>query len=325
MTKLTMRFDMRCPDLYRTPEALYSAALEMAEWADGQGFEEIMLSEHHGVEDGYLPSPLLFAAALAARTKKVRLRVSALVLPLHDPVRIAEDVAVLDNVSGGRVELVIAGGFVPSEFEMFGPSLADRGKRVEEGIDVLKRAWTGEPFEYRGRAVLVTPRPVQRPRPPILLGGSAEVSARRAARVADGFVPIVPNLYKIYLAECSKLGVTPCENRVPGPPFLHLAEDPDEAWAKITPHALHETNSYASWYAQTGVVGPYQPTRDAGVLRASGLYQVLTPEECIALAESLGRDGWLFIHPLMGGLDPDVSWESLELLASKVLPQLNRG
>jgi alkanesulfonate monooxygenase SsuD/methylene tetrahydromethanopterin reductase-like flavin-dependent oxidoreductase (luciferase family) len=325
VTRLILRLDMRAPATDRRPEVLYAAGLEMAEWADREGFEELMLSEHHGAEDGYLPSPLVYGAALAARTRALRLRVSALVLPLHDPLRVAEDVAVLDNLSQGRVELVLAGGFLPSEFEMFGRSLADRGRLIEEGVALLERAWTGKPFEYRGRSVRVTPRPVQRPRPPLLLGGSVEAAARRAARIADGFVPVVPELYPVYLEECRKLGVTPGESRVPGPPFLHVAEDPDAAWSRIAPHALHESNSYASWYAQGGTSGPYQPTRDAAALRTSGLYQVLTPEECVALAEALGPDGWLFLHPLMGGLDPELGWQSLELLASKVLPRLARG
>jgi alkanesulfonate monooxygenase SsuD/methylene tetrahydromethanopterin reductase-like flavin-dependent oxidoreductase (luciferase family) len=322
ITKLTLRLDMRAPGFGTGPAKLYAAGLDMAEWADRRGFQEVMFSEHHGSDDGYLPSPLVYAAAIAARTRQVRLRVSALVLPLHDPLRVAEDVAVLDNISDGRAELVIAGGFLTSEFAMFDRDSKKRGKLVEEGVEALKRAWTGEPFEYRGRTVRVTPGPVQRPRPPILLGGSVKVSARRAARIADGFVPAVADVYAVYLDECQKLGVTPGESHVPGPPFLHVAEDPDAAWARIAPHALHESNSYARWYEETETAGPYRAAKDVDALKASGLYQVVTPEQCLALARSLGPHGWLFFHPLIGGLDPAVGWESLELFAAKVLPRL---
>lgn len=322
MIKLTLRLDMRTPAFANTPKDYYQIGLDMAEWADQQGFAECMLSEHHGADDNYLPSPLVYGGAIAGRTKKMRIRISALVLPLHDPLRIAEDVAVLDHISGGRIELVVAAGFRPLEFAMFDRSLADRGKLMEEGVAALKQAWTTESFNYRGRMVSVTPKPVQQPHPPLLMGGSTKVAARRAARIGDGFVPAVPEIYPVYLDECAKLGVQPGEIHNPGPSALFVAENPDEMWEKIAPHALHETNSYARWYAETGTAGPYQPIDDADQLRESGIYQVLTPEECIALAQSLGPKGWLFIQPLLGGLSPDIGWRMLHLLAEKVLPEL---
>lgn len=322
MPHFILRLDMRSPSFATPCERLYSAGLAMAEWADRRGFDEIMLSEHHGQDDSYLPSPLIYAAALAHATKQIRIRVSALVLPLHDPLRVAEDVAVVDNISHGRIEIVVAGGFVPSEFEMFDRDLRRRGRLVEEGVALLKQAWTGEPFRYRGRRVSVTPKPVQQPHPPLLLGGSSEHAARRAARIADGFVPALPDLYPVYEQACRELGRTPAEDRPLGPPFIHVAADPDAAWAQIAPHALHETNSYARWYAETDATGPYQPIEDADALRASGTYQVLTPIECIALLRELGEDAWVFVHPLMGGMDPELGWQSLKLLVDEVIPAL---
>ena len=105
-----------------------------------------------------------------------------------------------------------------------------------------------------------------------------------------------------------------------GPLFVHVAEDPDAAWAKIAPHALHETNSYGRWLAESAALGPYAPSNDADALRASGSYAVFTPDECVEFAKETGS---LRLHPLMGGLPPDLAWESLELVASKVLPQLD--
>ena len=124
------------------------------------------------------------------------------------------------------------------------------------------------------------------------------------------------------MVECERLGRDPGEARNVGSFALFVARDPDAAWERIAPHALHETNSYAGWYVESGVVGPYQAFPDADALRASGLYQVLTPDECVALAKGLEPEGWLYVHPLVGGLDPAVGWESLELLASDVLPRL---
>jgi alkanesulfonate monooxygenase SsuD/methylene tetrahydromethanopterin reductase-like flavin-dependent oxidoreductase (luciferase family) len=324
MPKLALRYDLRAPQhLGVRAEALYAAALEQCAWADRLGFERVVLSEHHGADDGYCPSPLVLAAAIAGRTSRLRLQIAALILPLHDPLRVAEDVAVLDLASGGRSELVIGAGYRQAEFEMFDRQLARRGALVEEGVEALKRAWTGEPFEYRGRSVRVTPRPLQRPRPPILLGGSTKVAARRAARIADGFLPSLPQLWESYREECERLGV-PCGAPAAsgGALFLHVAEDPEAAWARIAPHALHEMNSYGRWLSEGSAAGPYAPTTDAVSLRQAGLYRVLTPDECLALARGLGPNGGLVFHPLMGGLSPDLAWASLELFASKVLPHI---
>lgn len=323
MINMTLRLDMRSPSFGTPPKDLYGAGLEMAEWADKQGFVEVMLSEHHGAEDNYLPSPLILAAAIAARTQQIRMQVSALILPLHDPIRIAEDLAVVDNISNGRIEVVLAGGFVPSEFEMFQCPREERGKRIEEGIAFLRKAWTGEAFEYQGRQVKVTPRPVQQPGPPLLLGGSTKASALRAARLGDGYVPALPELYVLYLEECAKLGVEPSAPRNVGGFSVFVAEDPDAYWSKIGPHALHENNSYARWYIEGNASGPYSHADTVEELRAAGLYQVLTPEEFIGLVEEVGPDCWIYFHPLVGGVDPDVGWECLETLASKVLPVLN--
>lgn len=322
MIKLTIRMDMRTPDFANTPKDYYRIGLDMAEWADQQGFAECMLSEHHGANDNYLPSPLVYAGAIAARTENIRIRISALILPLHDPLRVAEDVAVLDHISQGRIELVVAAGFRPLEFAMFDRELAERGKLMEEGVIALKQAWSAEPFDYRGRNVCVTPKPLQEPHPPLLMGGSTKVAARRAARLGDGFVPAVPEVYPAYLEECEKLGIKPGDIQIPGPSALFVAENPDEVWEQVAPHAIHETNSYARWYAETSTAGPYQPIENPEALRESGIYQVLTPQQCLDLAESLGPNGWLFLQPLLGGLSPNVGWGSLNLFAEKVLPEL---
>jgi alkanesulfonate monooxygenase SsuD/methylene tetrahydromethanopterin reductase-like flavin-dependent oxidoreductase (luciferase family) len=314
---------MRAPAFGASLDTLYAAAVQMAEWADQHGFCEIGLSEHHGADDNYLPSPLILGAAIASRTKKVRIRISALILPLHDPLRIAEDLAVLDHISGGRIEIVVGAGYVPTEFAMFNRSLSDRAELVEDGIATLKQAWSGQPFSYQGRTVRVTPTPVQLPHPPILLGGSLKTSAKRAARIADGFVPVRPELYRDYLDECKKLNKQPARTFKHGPMFLFVTENPDADWQKIAPHALHETNSYAAWQAASQFNGRYQPLNDAAALRAAGNYALMTPDECIELGKSLGPDGRITLHPLMGGMDPQLGWSSLNLFAKKVIPVLN--
>lgn len=324
MPRILLRYDLRAPAFGAPPAALYAAALDQAAFGDELGFDSVQLSEHHGADDGYLPSPLVLAAAIAGRTRRIRLEISALILPLHDPLRVAEDVAVLDLASAGRVDLVIGAGYVSAEFEMFEREIRDRPRLVEEGMEALVRAWTGEPFQYRGRTVRVTPRPYQRPRPTLALGGSSPAAARRAARLADRFVPALPHLWKPYRAERERLGLpVPPGGRV-GPLFLHVAEDPERAWSQIAPHALHEVNAYGRWMSQSGAAGPYHPTQDADALRATGLYRVLTPDACVALAEDLGEHGTLLLHPLMGGLAPELGWSSLELFAKSVLPRIRK-
>lgn len=317
---LSLRYDLRAPSFGAPAEALYRAALDQCAWAEDHGFAMVSLSEHHGSDDGYCPSPLVMAAAIAGRTRQMRILIAALVLPLYDPVRLAEDLAVLDLASGGRVDLIAGAGYRHEELAMFGRDMSDRVALFEEALDVLRAAWSGDEFDYRGRRVRVTPRPGRPDGPGILLGGSTPGAARRAARLGYGFLPVDASLWPAYAEACRALG------REAGPPppidnprFVHVADDPDQAWARIAPHALHETNAYGAWLASAESLGPYAPSDDADALRTNGTYLVLTPDECVARVRETGS---LMLHPLMGGLDPDIAWESLELVASKVLPRL---
>jgi alkanesulfonate monooxygenase SsuD/methylene tetrahydromethanopterin reductase-like flavin-dependent oxidoreductase (luciferase family) len=320
---LVIRYDLRSPSFARPHSELYAAMMEQTRWAERVGFDSVVFSEHHAAADGYLPSPLVTAAAVAGATTRIRISVSALLLPLYDVVRVAEDMAVLDLVSNGRVDLVIGAGYRPEEYELHQRSYRGRVRAIEDGIAFLRRAWTGEPFEHEGRTVHITPAPLRSGGPMIFLGGSSVAAARRAARIADGFFPVVDSLANAYIAACAELGKQPGPSGGPkGPMFVHVSEDPDQSWARIAPHALHETNSYGQWLSAAGNVGPYAEMADADALRASGNYVVMTPDQCIKLAREQGS---LTLHPLMGGLDPDVAAESLELVETKVLPELLTG
>ena len=317
---LSLRYDMRAPAFGPPAEALYKAALEQCAWAEDHGFLMATLSEHHGSDDGYCPSPLTMAAAITGRTRSLRVLVAALILPLYDPIRLAEDLAVLDLASGGRVDLILGAGYRAEELAMFGREMDERVALLEEGIEVLRSAWSGEEFEYRGRRMRVTPRPARPEGPGLLMGGSTPGAARRAARLGLGFVPVDESLWPPYAEACREYGrVAGSAPSLNGPRFIHVADDPDRAWALIAPHALHETNTYGAWLASADAFGPYTSTDDADALRSNGEYLVLTPDECLARVRETGS---LLLHPLMGGLDPDLAWESLELVANKVLPRL---
>ncbi|MCC5951185.1 MAG: LLM class flavin-dependent oxidoreductase [Acidimicrobiia bacterium] len=321
-----IRFDMRCPDMAPEQAAQqYAAALDMARWADQVGFDMVVLSEHHSAPDGFLPSPLVMAAAVAGCTERIPLNVAALLVPLHDPIRLAEDIAVLDLISGGRISLVAGLGYRPVEYELFDRTWSQRGKRMDECLEVLLAAWSGEPFEYRGTTVTVTPRPLQQPHPLIMIGGSGPAAAKRAARFDLGFFPPVgdESLAQLYRDECERLGRPPGLVLLPsGPGTLVCAEDPDAAWATIGPYLLHDAVTYASW--QTPDIRSHVKADATTVdeLRAEGVYQILTPEECVTLAGELGPFGALTHHPLCGGIPPELAWPHLELFADKVLPAL---
>lgn len=316
-----IRFDLRNPAFSGVATAdRYRAALEMAEWVDRRGGLYVSLSEHHGCDDGYLPSALVMAAAIAARTSKVRIGINALIAPFHDPLRLAEDAAVVDLLSGGRLDLTIGGGYVGEEFAMFGVDLAERPARVRETVATLRAAWTGEPFSFRGRTVRVLPAPVQPGGPRITLGGSSEAAARRAARIADGFLPSGPEWWPYYRDECIRLGKPD-----PGPGVslsagvVVLAEDPEAAWPVLGPYFSYETNAYGAWQVASGVQTPYRPVADLDELRATGQYRILTPQDYAAELKGSGGFAFALLHPMVGGIPPELAWQHLRLFEQALL------
>lgn len=316
-----LRFDFRNPSLAGTSVAdRYAAGMQMAEWADGLGCITIAVSEHHSSPDGYIPSPLPMVAAMAARTTNVRFMVAALIAPFYDPIRVAEDLVVLDNISKGRVDVIVAGGYVSNEFAMFDVPMNERGKRVTEMVHTLKAAFTGEPFEFRCRTVQVTPAPYRPGGPGLTLGGSSEAAARRAARLADGFLPSVPEVWEFYRDEVQVLG-----RPDPGPSpigqnrTVALAEDVEKGWDAMGPYFLHEANAYGTWQAEEGVASPYRNAADVDELRASGQYAVLTPDQLIDELRAAPFP-LAFFHPLCGGMPIDLAWSSLRLFEHEVRP-----
>ena len=326
MSIIGLRYDLRSPSWAATkhPE-LYAACLEQAAWADEHGVDILTLSEHHGVEDGFLPAPLTMAAAIAARTTRVPITIAAALFPLHDPIRLAEQIAVVDLIAKGRVSIVAGAGYAQWEFEMAGVDRKGRGKRLEEAIQVMRQAWTGEPFEYEGRTVRVMPTPFSKPHPVILIGGSSEAAAKRAARLQLPFFPAIgdQHLVDVYQEACAAEGWTGGFSMLPhGPGFVHVTEDPEKAWAEIGRYALYDAETYRSWQTADVRSEVKSSATDLEQLRAEGIYRVVTPDECVGMAEELGHAGALVLHPLLCGMPVELGWSSLELFASKVLPRI---
>jgi alkanesulfonate monooxygenase SsuD/methylene tetrahydromethanopterin reductase-like flavin-dependent oxidoreductase (luciferase family) len=206
----TMRFDMRTPDDTGTP-ALYGAALEMCAWAKTRGGVLAVLSEHHATADGHLPSPLILASAIAARTKVLNILMAAATLPLYHPVRLAEDMSVLDNLSAGRVAYAFGIGHRAEEYEHLGVDWGSRGRVADENVALLRELLRGEPVEVDGRRVHVTPTPATKGGPRILIAGGSAAAARRAGRHGLGFISYVDSaaLRKTFEAESKAHGHQP--------------------------------------------------------------------------------------------------------------------
>jgi alkanesulfonate monooxygenase SsuD/methylene tetrahydromethanopterin reductase-like flavin-dependent oxidoreductase (luciferase family) len=328
MAELTIRFDLRVPPFADTDQAAqHRACLDMSAWAERHGFKRIVLSEHHGDPAGYTPAPLTLAAAILARTERIEVLIAALLAPLHDPIRLAEQIATIDCLAPGRLSIVVGAGYRKAEFDMAGIDRAMRGRQVEQCVALWRQAWTGEPFEWQGRQILVTPAPATPGGPRIMVGGKSEIAARRAARLRCSFLPAntEPSLAAAYRDECLKLGYVGTVEALspvhaPQAGFVMVSKDPEATWRQIGRNALYDAATYAAWQDDSVRSSWVVPdTTDLAALRASGNYLVVTSEECRDLAR---RQGALMLHPLMGGIAPAAAWESLRLLENEVLPSI---
>jgi alkanesulfonate monooxygenase SsuD/methylene tetrahydromethanopterin reductase-like flavin-dependent oxidoreductase (luciferase family) len=301
----------------------YRAALEMAEYADARGFTAISGEEHHLAATGWLPSPLILAAALAGRTQRARLSINALIVPLYDPIRLAEDIAVLDNLAQGRFSFVAGMGYRPEEYHAAGKDWSQRGPLMDRCLSVLLKAWSDQPFEHDGALINVTPKPHTRPHPIVFVGGMTAAAARRAARFGLPFSPpmAMPELTAVYEQELRKRGTTGFvyspEN---GSMVTLLHADPDEAWARCGEFIMNEAAEYSGW-KRAGVPRPNE-TAAASIaeLRQLNNVEILTPEQLVDQIHC-GRKEFV-MNPLVGGLPIDDGWASLQLLTDKVLPRV---
>ncbi len=319
-----MRFAMRSA----TPDpdaraALYATTIEMCEWAESRGGVAAVLSQHHAAEDGYLPSPIPLAAAIAARTESIPINVAALLLALYEPVKLAEDLAVVDLISRGRVSYVVGIGYRAEEFAMFGVDRRRRAALVEERITLLRRLWSGEEIDLDGRPVRVTPLPYTPGGPPLAYGGGTEAAARRAARLGLLFLAETHDatLEEAYRTEGGP-SAPGCFFPQAGVPItVFVADDPERAWAEIGEYLYRDSASYAEWNAhREGTASISRATSVEEMAAEKGAYQILTPAE----ARSLVAKGTpLGLQPLVGGLPPDLAWPYLEAAAAAVSPSVS--
>ncbi len=321
MTMAVMRFNCIQPGLEPTEmSARYRAFVDMAALGDEVGMSVVNFEEHHGADNGWSPSPMLMAGMVAARTSRIMMNFGALLLPLHDPIRVAEDMAVLDLASGGRLSICVGLGYRPSEYHLHQKEWTRRGKLMDHCVDTLLKAWTGEPFEYHGEMVRVTPVPLTRPHPTLMIGGSGPAAAKRAARFG---LPLytaanVPEVEKLYYEECERLGTQGFCIMPPGmSEHLFVVDDPERAWATYGQHLWHEASTYAGWQTPDISSAAHSHATTFEEFKAEGMYQFVTVDGAI---ESARRTGAALLHPLCGGMPVDAAWDMFQRFVDQVWP-----
>lgn len=296
---------------------MYAQALETAERADSGGIGSLWLSEHHFFEDGYLPQPLVFAAALAARTKRARIGTAVLIAPLRSAIEIAEEAAVADVVSAGRLELGLGSGYRVPEFDAFGAQpdqrfadLEDRARRVQALLSA-------------GR---VTPRPIQDPLP-IWIGGHKNRAGRIAGSLGAGLLSLNPEAWTVYCDALEEAGYDRGIARAAGPLTLVLADDPQRAWAEIKPHAVYGWRTYDE-YAREGRERMIRPPTLPGVFDsieggAKPPVQVVTVDEAIAQLRAIDASATVehvFLWERIAGMPDHIASRHVELIVDQLIP-----
>ncbi|MDO8860461.1 LLM class flavin-dependent oxidoreductase [Haliea sp. E1-2-M8] len=322
-------YDFRNPAPWREDfEQFYASRLNQIAAAEELGFNSAWLTEHHFCDDGYTPSPLVLAAAIAARTQNMHIGTNLMLLPLHDPVRMAEDCATVSLLSGGRFDLGVGIGYRQLEFDQFERKLSHRPSLVEEGIEVIRRSWSGKPVNFSGKRftvgdLSVTPAPVHAPK--ILLGGMAPPAIDRAARIADGFLCTGGLGIDSYCEALLNQGKTLEQGNVVLGCWAIIAEDPEAEAQRIGEHILYQTNEYIKW----GAFGPPEQATlfdDVSTAIENGLYELWDAEMAVANLSKLVRD-----YPMISDIHfwaqfPGEPLESgnkrLRYIAEKVLPRL---
>src|SRR5690242_885805 len=308
------------------PAAYYAECLELVEEAERLGYGAVWLCEHHGTADGFLPSPLVVAAALAARTTRIRIGTSVLLLPLHHPLRVAEDAAVVHALSGGRLVLAVGQGYAPAEFAAFGVDRRHRPSRFEEGVEVIRRAWRDGRTGFAGRRFDVPDLPFE-PRPaagaPIWFGAVGEPAVDRAVRQADGLLVYVSEpadaagRYAVLAGALARHG----RDRATFPwaltTLVHVAEDADLAWREASAGLAYLESALRDAGGEGPALRPEDMDRDR--------YLVGTPDEVADRLIALYREApfdHLAFWGRLPGLTAARAAAATRLFAAEVAPRV---
>ena len=324
-------FDMRNPAPWHKPWAdHYREILDFVAWSETVGYEQVCIAEHHGDEDGYCPSPLVVCATLAGMTRTIRMSTGIGLAPFYHPTRLAEDVAVLDIISNGRIELALGLGYLNREFAAYGIDVKTRGRRTNEIIEILRPLLRGEEVTYRGQyyqteKARIYPLPVQKPHIPIYVGGFVKAGFDRAIRYGDGYfgpTETIPG----YLEAVAQAGQDPASARIAligtADSWVVVSDDPERAMAEVAPHFFYQYNVYSKWAAEGDTP---MPTMDLETFKQAGIMNAFTPEQAIAhfrkrIDAYPQLDSYVLQAPV--GLPMDRLRVYAETFATEVLPAL---
>lgn len=317
---------------------VYDETIQVAVEAEHLGFSSIWTTEHHFVDDGYMPSLAVVSGAIAAATSHIEIATGVVLAPLHHPLRLAEDAATVSLLSGGRFTLGLGLGWSEIEFDGFGAQMSQRGASMEEMLSILRQAWAGEPFRHEG-AVYDLPEVAVRPVPStpiqILIGGGAEAAIRRAARLADGiFSNVGPEKFLTQLQwineECERVGRDPSELRIVHYSVILPGDSAEDAWARYTDHLWHMSWKYSDMEDSAARPGPPPPPPELTEERRSKLLRSFTvvgsSEEIVETLLDIRERSTLPVEFVARSYFPTLSYEDqvelMETLAEEVAPHL---
>ncbi len=328
-------YDFRNPPEWQVPfPQLYAETFEQIKAAESLGYDSVWVTEHHLTEDGYLPSCLPAAAAIAAITQRVQIGTCVLLLPLHHPLRVAEDGAIVDIISNGRFIFGPGLGYKLDEFEAYGINRSQRPSLMDESMEIIIRGWTEDNFDFHGRRfdlknVRVTPKPVQKPRPPIWMAARAEAPIRRAARFADGIIAVgSPELIRTYRRAVQEAGKDPSAATVAVLRSVIISDDAEKTWREVQGPVRWRGQNYGQWYGEAGDL-PQDVQRleqlrsgqaEPGGSRDALIKDVDTVTREIAELEQMGVDCVIFFATFPG-YPPMKMLPTWEALAKQVIPR----
>jgi probable F420-dependent oxidoreductase len=316
----------------------YAGILELTRLVESEQLDAAWVSEHHFAADGYLPSLLPMMAAMAAVTERIELGTGVVLAPFHDPIRLAEDFAVVDQISGGRTICGLGIGWREEEFRAFGIDISSRARRLVEIVEILRLCWGRDRVDFGGRfysyeGVAVTPKPHRIP--PILVGGFVDRAVARAGRIGDGYISSRAPVARV--AESFELAARArADAGRAGPPIVGVLQnafvtpDPERDWPSVRDGIGHQLGTYAGWRAGTDVPGVPAEVKppDEGEIRASTAFG--TPEQVAALLAPLADvlapypEAHLVTRHHYPGMEVAPAAASIELYARAVAPQLRQ-
>jgi alkanesulfonate monooxygenase SsuD/methylene tetrahydromethanopterin reductase-like flavin-dependent oxidoreductase (luciferase family) len=314
MLLTVLRFNFASPQGDpRTQSRLLSAALELTQWGESRGITSVSVDEHHATGHGWSCNPIMAASMFLARTSTLIASVDCALGPLWNPVRLAEDIALVDNMSRGRLYTTVGLGYREIEYDSLGVDFGRRGELMDDLVTRMLAIW----------ADIGT---WTRPRPPLFIGGGVRATARRAAHfgLPLSLVDYLPDVADHYRELCAQKGITPAV-LMPGPVnrgMIYLHEDPEQAWAELGEHILWEAVTYGGWSVRQRSLMHLPGVSTLDEVKASGRYRILTPEALIAEIRDADQYGPLVMHPLVGAMPVEAAWKSVELLTDRVLPAL---